>query len=55
LKSASSCGQCSKCPISSENETFVRCADHVFPRAFAVLYSAWNAYGAEVQVLAPGV
>src|ERR1051326_2373401 len=47
LKFSSSAWQCSKCPISSEYETFVVCADHVFPRASAVLYSAWNAYGAD--------
>src|SRR4249920_2168941 len=37
LKSASSLRQCSKCPISSENDTFVVWADQVFPRGFAVL------------------
>ena len=56
LKFSSSAWQCSKCPISSEYETFVVCADHVFPRTSAVLYSGWNAYGADWHGLSsPGV
>lgn len=47
LKLASSALQCSKWPISSEKATLYVCADHVFPRGFAVLYSGWKAYGAE--------
>src|SRR5919206_807459 len=54
LKSGVSSRQCSKCPISSENEMFTVCADHVFPRGFAVLYSGWNAYGLDVHVAALG-
>lgn len=31
------------------------CADQVFPRGLAVLYSGWNAYGASWQAEEPGV
>ncbi len=31
------------------------CADHVLPRGLPVEYSGWNAYGADVHVLAAGV
>ena len=55
LPLASIARQFSKWPISSDIAMLYVWVLHVFPRALAVEYSGWNAYGASWHVLEFGV